>query len=127
MEEAMQQTVRIGRLALFAAAAVLVLASTSEAQESLVIEKIKVPQLDLYGDGNSTTKVGVLDAARVNLPIQALAKAPNGRLKIALPDGRQVWIDGMWVTLKSSGNVVPCDPGKAGVTTGATRGSAERC
>jgi hypothetical protein len=92
-------------------------------KSTLTIIKIRVPQLDLFDETGK--KLGVIETSTLRLPLDALAKAPNGRLKIPLPDGRTVWIDGMYAEIKVT-DVPPCDPGRK-MVAGATRGSGERC
>lgn len=108
--------------------AVLAWPALSPAQGSaeFTIVKIKVPELDLFDDKGN--KVGVLATSKVALPLDVSARAANGRLKITIPDGRQVWIDSMYVTYQPSRErpAAPCDPGR-GVTVGATRGSGAPC
>ena len=106
---------------------VLALPSPSRAQtpkSDLTIVKIKVPELDLFDDKGN--KVGVLETSTLTLPLPVRERASNGRLKIPLADGRQVWIDGTYVTYQPSKDVAPCDPGR-GMVAGATRGSGTRC
>jgi hypothetical protein len=121
----MQNAIRVGLLVVLALGAVLDLRVL--AAEKLVIEKINVPQLDLFVDDKGTTKIATLDAANVKVPLDVISKAPNGRLKIRLPDGREAWIDGTWVKVRSSGPVAtPCDPGR-NIVAGATRSSGAPC
>jgi hypothetical protein len=104
------------------------LPSPAQGSPEFTIVKIKVPELDLFDDKGN--KVGVLATSKVALPLDVVTRAANGRLKITAPDGRQVWIDSMYVTYQPSHErapaVAPCDPGR-GVTVGATRGSGARC
>jgi hypothetical protein len=107
--------------------AVLSVSSPSPAQTpppELTIVRILVPELDLFDDKGRN--VGVMKTADLTLPLPVREKAPNGRLKIRLPDGRLVWIDGSRVTFQPSKDVPPCDPGRK-MVAGATRGSGERC
>jgi hypothetical protein len=127
----MPKVIRVGLLAVMALGAPLAL--PAPAQEKLTIVKINVPQLDVFADDKGTTKTATLESATVALPLDVLAKAPTGRLKVRLPDGREGWVDGMRVTAQpsglsksSGGPAVPCDPGR-GVVAGATRSSGKGC
>lgn len=121
----MQNAVRVGLLVVLALGAVL--DRPAPAADKLVIEKINVPQLDLFADDKATTKIETLDSASVRVPLDVISKAPNGRLKIRLPDGREAWVDGMRVKLRSSGpTATPCDPGR-NIVAGATRSSGAPC
>ena len=123
----MPKVIQVGLLAVMALGSVL--DRPAPAQDKLTIVKINVPQLDLFADDKGTTRTATVDSAAVPLPLDVLAKAPNGRLRIRLPDGREGWVDGMRVTAqpsRSSGGPVPCDPGR-GIVAGATRGSGKAC
>ena len=100
-------------------------AQTPAQELKLTIVKIKVLELDFFDDKGN--RLGVLKTSELKLPLDVVTKASNGRLKIPLADGRQVWIDGIYVTYQPSKDVAPpCDPGR-GMVAGATRGSGERC
>jgi hypothetical protein len=105
----------------------LALPSPGRAQapkSALTIVKITVPELDLYDDKGKG--IGTLKASNLILPLPVYDEAPAGRVKIRLVDGSLVWINKSQVTIRSSEEVAPCDPGR-GMVAGATRGSGARC